>query len=60
MKLRIANLQLGEKRQALDALQLGAALHEPPMIFLKVEPVFGPLRGNANFQALERRIGLQP
>jgi TolB-like protein/tetratricopeptide (TPR) repeat protein len=58
--LAVLYLALGEKRQALDALRWGFTQHEPPMIFLKADPIFDGLRANPGFQALERRIGLLP
>jgi len=56
----VMHLELGEKRPALDALRIAFAQHDSPMIFLKVDPVFDPLRADPGFQALERGVGLRP
>jgi tetratricopeptide (TPR) repeat protein len=52
-------LGVGEQRQALDALRSAFARHDPPMIFLKVDPSFDQLHADPGFQALERGIGLE-
>jgi predicted glycosyltransferase len=58
--LWIATVQvaMGQKDQALDSLQTAFDDRSAGLVFLKVDPVFDPLRSDNRFQALLRRIGL--
>jgi hypothetical protein len=49
---------IGNKDQAFDYLEKSLAGHSPGVITLKVDPVFDPLRTDARFQDLLRRVGL--
>ena len=59
-ELAIVYLGLGEDEEALDKLE--AALAKPPFTrnyyfsFLKVDPIWDPLRSDPRFQDLLRRI----
>jgi serine/threonine protein kinase len=49
---------LGEKDQALDWLKKAYQEHSSWFVYLKVDPKFDTVRGDARFQDLLRRIGL--
>ena len=53
-----ANLGVGDNEQAIAWLQKGYEKHSNVLTTLKVEPAFDPVRGDARFQELQRRIGL--
>jgi thioredoxin-like negative regulator of GroEL len=52
------NLLLGRKQQALDWLEQGFRDRSTEMMFLKVSPVFDPLRPEPRFQELLRKMSL--
>jgi TolB-like protein/Tfp pilus assembly protein PilF len=54
-----AYMQLGRKREALAALQQDFRMHDPNLIRLKSDPSWNGLRPEAEFQEIERRIGLR-
>jgi eukaryotic-like serine/threonine-protein kinase len=58
--LWIARIQvaIGDKDQALDSLQAAFEDHSAGLVFLKVDPVFDVLHGDARFTALLKRMGL--
>jgi serine/threonine-protein kinase len=49
---------LGEKQQAISWLRRAADEHASHVIFIGVNPIFDPLRGEPEFQALCTRLGL--
>jgi serine/threonine-protein kinase len=51
-------LALGERERALALLEKAYQHHSPGMVWLKVDPRFDSLRGDARFQRLLRRMGL--
>lgn len=57
--LPIAWLQIGDKARALDSLEHAAQNGNPNVIYLRVNPLFDPLRSEPRFQELERRVGLR-
>jgi TolB-like protein/DNA-binding winged helix-turn-helix (wHTH) protein/tetratricopeptide (TPR) repeat protein len=52
------NLGVGDKDVALGWLEKAYAQHSNVMTALKVEPAYDPLRDDAGFQELLRRVGL--
>jgi TolB-like protein/Flp pilus assembly protein TadD len=52
----IIHLGLGEHDRALDWLEKGVAVHDPPLTSLNVHPVYDPLRAHPRFQALLRAL----
>jgi tetratricopeptide (TPR) repeat protein len=52
------NLAVGDKDVALGWLEKAYAQHSSVLAALKVEPAYDPLRGDARFQELLRRVGL--
>ena len=50
---------LGRHSEALDLLEKSYAAREGPLVWLNVTPKFDPLRTDARFVDLVRRIGLQ-
>jgi TolB-like protein/Tfp pilus assembly protein PilF len=58
--LWIATVQVGldQKDQALDSLQVAFDDRSAGLVFLKVDPVFDPLRGDSRFGALLKRMGM--
>lgn len=52
----LIHMALGETGQALDWLERGCENRELPLSSLRVHPVYDPLRGEARFQAILRRI----
>ncbi len=53
----IIRLGLGEHERALDLLERAREERSAFLVFLKVEPMFDPLRTDPRFAALERRLG---
>ena len=51
---------LGERQQALAALEQGFSERDRYLTWLNVEDAFDPLRKESRFQDLLRRIGFQP
>jgi len=51
---------LGERDQALQALDSAYAQRSSWLVWLKVEPKFDQLRGDPRFKDLVRRVGLTP
>ena len=49
---------IGDREQALAALEKALPEREPPLIYLGDEPAFDALRGEPRFEAIKRRIGL--
>ncbi len=58
--VHMAMLQTGlqENRAALDSLEEAFRQRETGLNFIRVEPLFDPLRDEPRFQALERKTGL--
>ena len=54
-----AFMGLGEHDRALASLEEGYAERANIMKFLKVNPIFDPLRANPRFLNLMRRVGLE-
>jgi tetratricopeptide (TPR) repeat protein len=56
----IVRIGLGDSEGALESLENAFRDHEPCLVSLKVDPVFDPLRCEARFAEMVRRVGLQP
>jgi TolB-like protein/Tfp pilus assembly protein PilF len=57
-ELAILYIGLGEKEQALSALERAYAAHDPQMQFLGVAPEYDTVRSEPRFQELIRKVGL--
>ncbi|HXA52598.1 MAG TPA: tetratricopeptide repeat protein [Candidatus Acidoferrum sp.] len=55
----VVHLGLGEYERALDWLEKGLAVHDPPLTSLYAHPVYDPLRGHARFDALLCALNLR-
>jgi len=53
-------IALGDKDRAFFWLEKAYAQHSNAMTWLKVGPMFDPLRSDPRFQDLMRRVGLAP
>jgi len=51
---------LGEKDKAFDLLEQGFRERDSVLVYLKVDPMFDPLRSDPRFPVLQKRIGLFP
>ena len=51
---------LGDKDHAFTWLEKGYEQRDNPLVFLKAEPLFDPLRSDPRFADLVRRVGLPP
>jgi TolB-like protein/predicted Ser/Thr protein kinase/lipoprotein NlpI len=51
---------LGDKEQAFAWLEKGYEERSAPLFYLKVDPIWDPLRSDPRFNDLLRRIGLSP
>lgn len=58
--LAMAWVGLSEKERALEALEQAFHNHEPCMVSLKVDAIFGPLREEKRFKDMVRAVGLEP
>jgi TolB-like protein/Flp pilus assembly protein TadD len=56
--LALIHLDLGARNVALDALERGMHDDSQMQCYLNVEPALDPLRSEARFRALSRRLGL--
>jgi TolB-like protein/Flp pilus assembly protein TadD len=54
----LIHVGLGEKRDALDALDQAVAERDVRLTFLRVEPRWDPLRGEHRFQGILKRVNL--
>lgn len=54
-----AYMRMGEKEKAMKWLQQGYDEHDTELVSLSVEPVFNPLRSDARFQEILRRMRLR-
>ena len=55
----IARLGLGEREAALEQLERALEERAGFLAFLRVEPIFDPLRGHARFRQLVERVGIK-
>jgi hypothetical protein len=53
-----AYLAVGDKNKALASLEKAYAQQSNLMVYLKVDPMFDPLRSNPRFQKLLHVVGL--
>jgi TolB-like protein/DNA-binding winged helix-turn-helix (wHTH) protein len=60
MSIAEFHLELGSRSEALDWLEKAYEKRPYQLAYLKVEPIWAPLRGEPRFQALLERIGLPP
>ncbi|HWS87768.1 MAG TPA: winged helix-turn-helix domain-containing protein [Pyrinomonadaceae bacterium] len=56
--LALVHLGLGEREEALGRLRQAFELREPNLLWLGVNPRFDPLRADAEFKELLRRVGV--
>ena len=49
---------LGDYQAALDALERGVKEKDPGLLYIKVDPLFAPLRGMAKYKSLISQTGL--
>jgi Tfp pilus assembly protein PilF len=57
-KMFIAYLGYGDKKQALDWIERGVGERSSSLVYLKVDPVYDPLRSEPRFQAVLSKMGL--
>jgi serine/threonine-protein kinase len=57
-QMAIVYTALGERERALRELEDAVAFPAAPMLLIKVNPAFDPLRGEPRFQTVLKRIGL--
>jgi TolB-like protein/DNA-binding winged helix-turn-helix (wHTH) protein len=54
-----AHMGMGHREESLRWLAKAYAQHSNAIVMLKVEPIYDPVRDDARFQALVRRVGLE-
>jgi tetratricopeptide (TPR) repeat protein len=57
--IALVHIGLGETDEALDWLERGYATRDVWLLWLKVHPVFDPLRSEPRFKRLEEKVGLR-
>jgi hypothetical protein len=53
------NVALGHIEEALNYLELGYKIRALPMIFLKLDPAWDPLRSEPRFKALLKKMNFE-
>lgn len=56
----IGHIGIGDNDASLEWLERAYAEHSQALTYLKVDPVYDPLRSNRRFADLVRRVGLDP
>jgi len=59
-EIALVYIGLGKKQEAFKWLDEAYNAHDVGLIYLKVDPCLDPLRSDAHFEDLERRVGLAP
>jgi TolB-like protein/DNA-binding winged helix-turn-helix (wHTH) protein len=57
-QLALGYAYAGDKETAMNYLDKSADIHEPQILYLKVDPLFDGIRNDARYVELERRVGL--
>lgn len=52
--------QWGDTTKALEWLDTAMRLHDPALVWLKLDPLSDPLRKESRFQAIERALKFPP
>jgi TolB-like protein/Tfp pilus assembly protein PilF len=58
-QLALGYASIHDKEAALRYLERSAAMHEPQLLYIKVDPLFDQIRPDPRFLALERKLGLE-
>jgi TolB-like protein len=58
-QLALGYALIHDNATALSYLNQSADMREPQILYLEVEPLFDPIRSDAHFLALEKRVGLR-
>ena len=56
----LVQLGLGNLQESISSLEKAAEEHTAEIIHIKSEPIYAPIRQDPRFQALMRKIGLNP
>ncbi len=59
-QLALGYSYLGDKEVAMSYLLKSADIREPQVPYIKVDPLFDPIRSDSRYIALEKKIGLEP
>ncbi|MGA7970013.1 MAG: winged helix-turn-helix domain-containing protein [Terriglobales bacterium] len=59
-QLALGYAYLGDKEKAMSYLLKSADIREPQVPYIKVDPLFDPIRSDPRYRALEKKIGLEP
>jgi TolB-like protein/DNA-binding winged helix-turn-helix (wHTH) protein/Tfp pilus assembly protein PilF len=59
-QLALGYSYLGDKETAMSYLLKSAEMREPQVPYIKVDPLFDPIRSDPRYIALEKKIGLEP
>jgi len=57
-EIALIHVGLGNKDQAFESLEKAYAKRDPYLLYMKVDPNMDPLRSDARFASLTRRLGL--
>ena len=60
ISLAVLCLGLGDRDQAFHWLDRAVEAHEEDLPFLRLDPIWDPVRGDPRFPALLAKIGLAP
>ena len=59
-QLALGYSYLGDKEVAMSYLLKSADIREPQVPYIRVDPLFDPIRSDSRYIALENKIGLEP
>jgi len=59
-QLALGYSYLGDKENAMSYLLKSADIREPQVPYIKVDPLFDPIRSDPRYLALEKKVGLEP